>query len=141
MFDLHGIDRLNEWKKFRDQLEKSQYPFLDTLEFWSKAPFVSPYLDPRDSRAWPDPWHLVLEGRLDDLAISLGMLYTLKLTQRFMHTNFEIHMSISDGIKNPDYFLVVDNDIVLDHKRKEILDLKCLCDKFPSKLFESTKPL
>lgn len=111
MFDLHGTERLTEWKKFRDSLEDSQDPFQDVLDLWTRAPFVSPFLNPRDSSTWPDPWHLVLDNRLDNLAILLGILYTLKLTRRFMDSEYEIHMSIVDD-KDPLYFLVIENRVL-----------------------------
>lgn len=111
MFDLFGTERLNEWKKFRDSLEDSQDPFQDTLDLWTRAPFVSPFLNPKDPASWPDPWHLVLDNRLDNLAIVLGILYTLKLTRRFMDSEYEIHMSIVDD-KEPLYFLVIENCVL-----------------------------
>lgn len=111
MFDLHGTERLTEWKKFRDSLEDSQDPFQDVLDLWTRAPFVSPFLNPRDPSTWPDPWHLVLDNRLDNLAILLGILYTLKLTRRFMDSEYEIHMSIVDD-KDPLYFLVIENRVL-----------------------------
>lgn len=111
MFDLHGTERLTEWKKFRDSLEDSQDPFQDVLDLWTRAPFVSPFLNPRDPSTWPDPWHLVLDNRLDNLAIVLGILYTLKLTRRFMDSEYEIHMSIVDD-KDPLYFLVIENRVL-----------------------------
>ena len=80
VFDSYGTDRLTKWKQFRDSLETSATPLEDVAELWSHAPFVSPYLDPQNPAEWPDPWHLILDLRLDDLAIALGMLYTIKLT-------------------------------------------------------------
>lgn len=114
MFNVHGSERLIEWKKFRDSLETSQTPFDDVSFFWSKAPFVSPYLDPKDPLQWPDAWHLVLDNKLDDLAIALGMLYTLKLTRRFMDIKCEIHTSMFPDEKEVKYILVVDNKYVLN---------------------------
>lgn len=111
MFDLHGTERLTEWKKFRDSLEDSKDPFQDVLDLWTRAPFVSSFLNPRDPSTWPDPWHLVLDNRLDNLAIVLGILYTLKLTRRFMDSKYEIHMSIVDD-KDPLYFLVIENRVL-----------------------------
>lgn len=126
MFDQHGTDRLIEWKKFRDSLETSDTPFQDVAVFWSQAPFVSPYLNPKNPTEWPDPWHLVLDSRLDDLAISLGMLYTLKLTSRFMNSLFEIHTSMLSEEKNQKYFLIVDNEHVLNLEYKSVVTVSSL---------------
>ena len=124
MFNLHGNERLAAWKNFRDSLESSENPLLDVAEFWSQAPFVSPHLDPNDPTNWPDPWHLVLDLHLDDLAIALGMLYTLKLTQRFMNAQYEIHMSMLPNKKDPAYLLVVDNKYVLNLEYKNVVDIE-----------------
>ena len=124
MFDLYGNERLIKWKQFRDSLEISDTPLADVAELWSHAPFVNPFLDPKQPNTWPDPWHLVIDGKLDDLAICLGMLYTIKLTQRFTDTVCEIHMSMlpEDHSK---FFLVVDNS-VLNYEPRIAHDLKVL---------------
>lgn len=123
MFNLYRDDRIKIWKEFRDVLETSNTPFQDIAEFWSLAPFVNPYLDPQNPSEWPDPWHLILEGKYDDLAISLGMLYTLKLTQRFMDTYCEIHMSMSLNEKYPKFFLIVERSDVLNFEYKSSLKI------------------
>lgn len=137
VFDAHGIERLNEWKRFRDKLETSSDPLKDLAEFWSRAPFVSSYLDENNPKEWPDPWHLVLDERLDDLAIALGMLYTLKLTQRFMDSQCEIHMSMLPN-KDPCHFLLVDNKYILNYKYREVVDIEELKDVTTSKLYPSS---
>lgn len=128
MFNLHGTPRLAEWKKFRDKLETSQEPFKEVAEFWYFAPFVSHYLDPGDVDSWPDAWHLILSDKLDALAIVLGMYYTLKLTQRFSKTKYEIHMSMFTN-KDRDFWLLIDDDIVLKSFSKDVLCIKDLSDK------------
>ena len=114
MFSLYGNDRLTHWKKFRNSLESSNTPLEDVINFWSLAPFVSPYLNPQNPAEWPDAWHLILDDRFDDLAIVLGMLYTIKLTTRFMETQCEIHTSMFPKEKYPRYLLIVDNKHVLN---------------------------
>lgn len=128
MFDLYGHNRLTTWKEFRDSLEVSDTPLEDVVLLWSRAPFVSPYLNPENPSEWPDPWHLVLDNKYDDLAITLGMLYTIKLTQRFMASVCEIHTSMLSGEKQPRYFLVVDQKHVLNFEYKTVIDLESLDD-------------
>ncbi len=137
MFNLHGCERLTEWKKFRESLETSNDPFQDVASFWSNAPFVSPYLDPQNPSEWPDPWHLVLDLRLDDLAIALGMLYTLKLTTRFMDSKFEIHTSMFPEEKSPRYILIVDNQKVLNLEYKKVLEASSLSQHRTSLIWSS----
>jgi hypothetical protein len=120
VFNRYGTDRLTQWKEFRNSLEISNTPFNDVAKFWSQAPFVSPYLNPQTPTEWPDPWHLVLDSRLDDLAIALGMLYTIKLTRRFMDSKCEIHTSVSD--KEKKYILVVDSQYVLNLQYGDVVD-------------------
>jgi hypothetical protein len=114
VFDEYGTKRLAAWRQFRESLETSDTPLEDVAELWRHAPFVSPYLDPQLPTEWPDPWHLMLDLRLDDLALVLGMLYTIKLTQRFIDTNCEIHMSMCSQNKHRQYMLVVENKRILN---------------------------
>lgn len=123
MFDRHGTDRIAAWKEFRDNLETSDHPLEEVAELWSHAPFVSSYLDPKNPANWPDPWHLILDLRLDDLAIALGMLYTIKLTQRFMNTKCEIHMSMLPNNNEPSYMLIVDDTHVLNLEYKDVVSI------------------
>lgn len=124
VFDSHGTDKLTKWKEFRNSLETSATPLEDVAELWSHAPFVSPYLDPQNPIEWPDPWHLVLDSDLDELAIVLGMLYTIKLTSRFIDTPCEIHMSMLLNKKEPTYLLIVDNKHVLNLEYNTVADVE-----------------
>jgi hypothetical protein len=128
VFDSYGNERLIKWKQFRDQLEDSQTPLEDLADFWAKAPFVNSYINPLDTTAWPDPWHLILDNRYDDLAIVLGMLYTLKLTQRFIDVPYEIHMSMPQTDKNNKFFLVLDQTHVLNLSYREVVGIDSVKD-------------
>lgn len=119
MFDLYGNERLAAWKQFRDSLVVDSDPLKSVAEFWSHAPFVNLYLNPSEPNSWPDPWHIVLDSKLDDLAICLGMLYTLKLNERFMDCECEIHMSVLPQDREPRFFLVVDN-FVLNYEPRQV---------------------
>lgn len=139
MFDLFGNERLIKWKEFREQLETADDPYQSVVDLWIKAPFVSPFLDHQNPGSWPDPWHLVLDDRLDQLAIVLGMLYTLKLTRRFMESEYEIHMSIIDD-KNKDFFLVIDG-YVLNLEYGSAKPAECFDSLRDSKMVFSGKAL
>jgi len=114
VFDSYDTTRLQQWKEFRNSLENSSTAFQDVAHFWSRAPFVNNYLDPFDSKSWPDPWELVLNDRFDNLGIALGMCYTLQLTDRFKGNKFEIHMSMSQSKKDWRYVLIADNLVALN---------------------------
>ncbi len=121
VFDLYGNERLAKWKNIRDSIEVDNQPLETVADVWARAPFVNPYLNPKDSKSWPDPWQLVLGNRLDDLAIALGMLYTIKLTQRFMATPCEIHMSIPYKNHEPRFYLFVDNKFILNYEPRKVV--------------------
>ena len=123
VFDQYGTDRLAAWKEFRESLETSKHPLQDVAELWAQAPFVSSYLDPQNPEEWPDPWHLILDLRLDDLAIALGMLYTIKLTTRFIDIECEIHKSIFPNRDEPSYILIVDKKYVLNMEYKSVVSV------------------
>ena len=126
MFDLYGNERLTEWKRFRDSLESCDDPLTRVAELWATAPFVNPYLDSNNPIEWPDPWHLVLDGKLDELAISLGMLYTIKLTQRFMDSDCEIHKSMLPNNLEPSFYLVVDQQHVMNYEPRIVHSISVL---------------
>jgi hypothetical protein len=126
VFDLHGNERLTKWKQFRDSIELSNSPFEDVANFWSHAPFVSPYLPPSNPDSWPDPWQLIAVGRFDELAIVIGMLYTIKLTQRFMDSKCEIHTTILLKEKEPVYMLIIDNQQVINFEYRTVSSIKVL---------------
>lgn len=140
VFDSYGTDKLTKWKQFRDSLETSATPLEDVAELWSHAPFVSPYLDPQNPTEWPDPWHLILDSRLDELAIVLGMLYTIKLTRRFIDTQCEIHTSMLSNKKELAYLLVVDNKHVLNLEYNSVVAVEEL-KKFSTSMIWSKSKL
>ncbi len=126
MFNLYGNERLIEWKKFRNSLESCSDPLTRVAELWATAPFINPYLDSKNPNEWPDPWHLVLDSKLDELAISLGMLYTIKLTQRFMDSNCEIHKSMLPNNLEPSFYLVVDQQHVMNYEPRTVHSISVL---------------
>ncbi len=134
MFDVNGTERLAQWKKQRDTIETCDNPLQEVVNLWSSAPFVSNYLDPSSPKDWPDPWRLVLDGKFDDLAICLGMLYTLQLTQRFMHGKYEIHMSVTPEIKESLFYLSVDRSFILNYTYKQVVE-------YDHRLLQDTTPV
>lgn len=121
MFNFYNFERLSAWRQFRDSLETSQSPLEDVANFWAQAPFVSKYLNPNSPESWPDPWKLIIDGKFDDLAICLGMLYTLKLTERFKDSLCEIFRVVENN--NTRYILVINNSILnLEYRSVRRLD-------------------
>ena len=69
-------DRILEWRKFRKSL--ITWPSdLDTVaKTWAKAP-IRNYLTQDHSEQWPQPWDLISDNCYCDIAVALGMFYTL----------------------------------------------------------------
>ena len=54
------------------------------------------------------------------------MLYTIKLTQRFIDTKCEIHMSMCPEKKQRQYMLVVADEQVLNFEYGTVVSAECL---------------
>ena len=126
MFDLYNTQRLVEWRNIRNKLEEDPNPLERVASVWSKAPFVNPFLNPKDPSSWPDPWQLVLGDKLDELAIALGILYTIKLTDRFIDTPCEIHMSMPTKNLESGYFVLVDKQHVLNYEPRKVVPIEAV---------------
>ncbi len=126
MFDLDQTSKLKAWKEFRQALETSETPLQDVATLWSRAPFVNPFLDPNNPSKWPDPWKLILDGKFDELAIALGICYTLTLTERFKDQKIEIHTSMFSGESR--YIVVVNNCDVLNLFCREVTNVGEITD-------------
>ena len=82
---------------------------------------------------------MVIDLHLDDLAIALGMLYTIKLTRRFIDTDCEIHMSMLPERKEPSYLLIVDKKHVLNLEYKNVVGVEQLSGLETSFLWSKSK--
>ena len=82
MWKLNSAERLSQWRNFRKSLDLVTLGEATAMvaEFWRTCPYSAYYLDPDKPQDWPDPWTLVEENYWCDLAKSLGMLYTIRLT-------------------------------------------------------------
>ena len=101
MWNLKPEERLREWKSFRNKIgtQNLEEACQSVSNLWSFAPYVTRHLEPNRHSSlipWPDPWTLLYENLYCDLAKSLGMLYTLYLSQ---HKPDDIELIIC---KDPD---------------------------------------
>lgn len=138
MFNLSGLEKIAEWKKFRDSLETIDDPYTACAKFWAQAPFVNLTLNPFCSNKWPNPWELVTQSNYDNLAIAVGMLYTLKLTDRFSNSLFEIVMSNHQEKNNKEFYLVIDNNYVLNYWYSETVTVSTIDLSCTSTIFSCT---
>jgi hypothetical protein len=75
--------RLTTWRTFRDTLgNKTLHDAIHaTNNFWNKLPIDSSYYRYDHLELWPGPWELLQENYYDNIAKSLGMLYTIVLSK------------------------------------------------------------
>lgn len=93
MWKLPASERLSRWRDFRKQLNELslESAILETEQFWRTCPFIPYYLEPNSPKTWPNPWQLLEENFYCDLAKTLGIVYTLFLTEH-KHNIFEIRI-------------------------------------------------
>ncbi len=116
------------WRNFRAQLteDRSDLDHLQMVsDFWAKAPLVVPYLDWDGPDTWPDPWELVAERKFDASAVSLGMEYTLLLSEdgRWTPDRLQLVLSASADRTRQNLILLVDDRYVLNHYYNVVSDL------------------
>ena len=82
--------RLQEWNLLRDRCRDLplDQALLDINQWWHGAPLTVRTIIWEHHPDWPDPWRLLAQDRLCDLARALGMLYTVIMTE---------HAEISDS--------------------------------------------
>ena len=93
-------ERLLSWRKFRKHISKlsKEKAILKTARFWSKAPISNQYLAADLIKDWPDPWELIHYNHYDDISITLGMVYTLTLSdERFNDVIIKVLRDINNG--------------------------------------------
>jgi len=119
-FMLSGIEKINEWKKFREQLATHNDPLQATVDLWCSAPFVNRYLDQHRPETWPDPWKLILDNKFDDIGIALGQAYTLQLSDRFSTSAIEIVAVTNLECISERFIIVVDSEYFLNFEYKSV---------------------
>ena len=82
MWKLQTSERMARWRDFRKQLNQMSLDdaLMAVVDFWYRCPYTPYYLDPSKPETWPEPWQLVEENYYCDVAKSLGMLYTIYLS-------------------------------------------------------------
>lgn len=116
MFKKNINDRISEWAKHRQQIDRSDTPLEDVWEFWQKAPFI-PYnknIDPYNKKSWPTPWDIIVENKYDDFTKSLMIALTLKYTNKFKNIPIEIQVIIDSEKEKRYNVVIVDNKFVLN---------------------------
>ena len=105
-------NRLASWAAFRNKLETVDNPVQFACNFYDEAKRHTLQCDPWDRNSWPDPWQLVEKNLYSEMCITLGICYSLQLTERFSGSSFEIHNTVDTKSKQTFYLLAVDNNII-----------------------------
>lgn len=120
---------LTAWKNIRSNLTSSLSD-MEHLElvnkFWMKSPIASStILDWDDAVNWPTPWELMSTTNFDESAISLGMFYTLLLSDDSRWTSDRLKLIlVRDTIRQiQKIILEVDNQWLMN------LDYNEICSK------------
>ena len=112
--------KLSSWINFRKRLETSATPFEDVIKHYNTLNKCKLSVDPWDQKTWPDPWELLCQNKICDFTNSLGVCYSLQLTDRFSQSKFEIHIctdTINDEVMYP---VIIDDQYVLCYKLNEV---------------------
>lgn len=121
MFSEVFEDRLRSWRQVRERVNNSDLPFDEVMSVYSKAPVIhNKSIDMWNNKTWLDPWQLIKENGYTETCIICGICYTLQLTERFSHSDFEIHITTNNETKETFLLLAVD-DIVLQPQERRYL--------------------
>ena len=121
MQELDFENKLSSWFRFRKQLETSKTPFKDVIKYYNATEKCNLSVDPWDQKTWPQgPWELLTQNKLCDLTHSLGVCYTLQLTDRFSGVKFEIHITLDEDNSHHYYLLHVGDRVLGYNKEKHI---------------------
>ena len=132
MFKTETDQRLQLWFEFRKNLEGSQDPFQDVVDFWDQAPRIphNHLIDPYYDREWPTPWEIIERNKYDDFTKALMIGYSLKWTTRFENTPIEIRTFV-DSERNMSYNIVcVDNKWAINYTDLGPIELESWPDQF-----------
>lgn len=127
-------NRLRLWQEFRHKISKQslEQAVSETSHLWSFAPYQKYYLTTDQIPNWPGPWELVYDNYYCNLAISLGMLYTLYLSDHRPSMQLKIYEDVNCReqynllfVEQGKYVLNMEHDTVLNKTQiKNNLKLK-----------------
>lgn len=133
MFNKKYEERLALWSEFRENLETSEDPYQDVVNFYRHVPLVSIHTDPWDKSRWPSPWELIHDNQYCEFCRVLGYCFSLQLTERFKDDSFEIHI-ITSRERGYLYLLVVNQKWVLGYDEDKPVTYDSVSEKLESQL-------
>ena len=106
------IERLSKWNLLKHQLESDPEPYWMLMRYYDNVDVRDRQTDPWDQSTWPDPWVLIQENVYDSFLISLSMVYSLSLVQRWENTPIELWIVIDYDTGDYYYPVVVENHVL-----------------------------
>lgn len=76
----HRIVSWRNWRESLNSLPKEEI-LQQVAETWSHVPIVMHLLSPDQIDTWPNPWQLITDNYYCDIAINLGIFYSLALIE------------------------------------------------------------
>lgn len=109
-------DRLKSWSELRSDCEELPLEqALDRIaEWWGHAPRMHNIIHWHDQNSWPDPWDLLADNSYDELALALGMSYTVSMIDKF-DCSVEIAQAKDDQGMEYNLVLVDDRKYILNY--------------------------
>lgn len=85
-------DRILQWRRWRQELDEIDVTAALGLVCmnWMMVPRVNHYLAPDLPDTWPTPWELINDNHYCDLAVALGMFYSLQLSKHAKDHTFDV---------------------------------------------------
>ena len=130
-FDFfNGHDNLlKSWKNLRTTMttELTDTEHLEKVSaFWSNAPLSVRIIDWDLPESWPDPWSLMYQNKFDESAVSLGMFYTLLLSNDNRWQNDRLQLQLITDLHRSTQLIVlkVDNRWLMNVEYNQVIDSK-----------------
>lgn len=91
-YDISCANRLMVWRQWRQTLDSMDYvsALSEVARIYMMVPRVNHYLAPDEQDRWPTPWELVNDNIYCDLAVGLGMFYSLQLSTHAQDHEFSM---------------------------------------------------
>jgi hypothetical protein len=124
MFNIDIDERLHLWFEFRNNLEHSQTPFNDIIDFWQKAPRIphNHLVDPFYPQSWPTPWEIIERNKYDDFTLAVMMGWTILCTERYKDSIVEVRTLVDNDNTRVYNVIYVDNSLVLNFEDNKVVE-------------------
>jgi len=89
---FHGDynQRLIFWQHFRTQLESQSDALNQITQLYSHCPLTHTKTNFFDRSTWPEAWHLIEKNDYNEVDRLLGMWYSCRLTDKFIHSEINL---------------------------------------------------